>query len=69
MPVILYVAYICTQTHTCSTDMTNMHNLVGKFVSRTYVAVVYEVDGAVGCDLVYICSYVTSICSFTIEAV
>ena len=46
-----------------------MPNLVGRLVSGTNLAKTCEIEGAVGCVLVYLCKYVGSVCQFSMWAV
>ena len=46
-----------------------MPNLVGIFVSGTYLTVTYDVHVAVGCGLAYLCLNVEFICPLSIIAI
>ena len=53
----IYVRYLAYMAY--------IHNLVGIFVSGTYLAITAEVEVVAGCVLVYMCTNVGSIFPFS----
>ena len=49
--------------------MTNMPNLVGLFLSATYLTITFEVEIAVGFILIHMCKNVESVCPYSMLAV